>query len=265
MIDDPFLRELERANPVPHADAELPPLGPLPSRRRVGALPVAVAAILLALATVTALALTPTPTPGGNEVLARAFAGGDPAILYWRVRVDAPGLGTWTDDVWMHVRADGTIDRVRELRLDGDYAGMESSIVQPYGIGDLRGAVTRTRSGPGGRIRVGDGIGIAEFGFAEAIATAAQAARGARAIGEPREVSFEGRPAYEVVIREALPPRGKVRTPNELSVTLWLEREGARPLAVRWGEGSERWRTVRMVAFERLPDDARNRALLELR
>jgi hypothetical protein len=74
-----------------------------------------------------------------------------------------------------------------------DYA--ETAIVQPHGIGDLRGAVTRTRSGPGTRMRVGEGIGIAEFGFAEAIATAAQAARGARAIGEPREVTFEGRPA----------------------------------------------------------------------
>lgn len=264
MIDDPFLRELERANPVPRANAQLPPLGPLPPRRR-RALPVAVVAVVLALATVVGLALAPSSTPGGNEVLARAFAGGEPAILYWRVRIDEPGLGAWTDDVWMHVRADGSIDRVRELRLDGDYAGMDSAIEQPYGIGDLRDAVTRTRAGANRPIRTGKGIGIAEFGFAEVIATAAQAARGARAIGDPREVDFEGRPAYEFRLREAVPPRGAMRTPNELSVTLWLERESGRPLAVRWGEGAERWRTVRMLAFEHLPDDAHGRALLDLR
>lgn len=264
MIDDPFLRALEQANPVPRANAELAPLGPLPPRRR-RTVPVALAVVVLALATVTALALAPTSTPGANEVLARAFAS-DATVLYWRLRTDEPGLGTFTDDVWMRVRGDGTIDRVRELRLDGEYAGLESSIVQPYGIGDLRGAVTRTRSGPEAPIRTGEGIGIPEVGFTDVIATAERAARGALDVGEARAVSFEGREAYAVTIREAGgPAAGERRNPSELSVTLWLARDTARPLAVRWGEGDERWRTAHVLAFERLPDDADGRAQLELR
>ena len=122
---------------------------------------------MLALATVTGLALAPSSTPGGNEVLDRAFAARRrPAILYWRVRIDEPGLGTFTDDVWMHVRADGTIDRVRELRLDGDYAGMESvDRAAATASATCRDAVTRTRAGADRPIRTGKGIGIADFGF----------------------------------------------------------------------------------------------------
>jgi hypothetical protein len=261
MIDDPVLRALEQANPVPDTrHVELRPLGPLPARRSRTP---AVALTALVLALVAALALWPSSTPGGDDVLARAFAGGEPMVLSWRVRVDEPGLGAWTDDVWMHVRADGTIDRVRELRLDGRYAGLESVIEQPFGIGDLRDAVTRTRSGPDRPIRTAQGMGIGEFGFAEAIATVAQAARGARAIGEPREVTFEGREAFEFRIREAKPPHpGHPRNPSQLPVTLWLERESGEPLTVRWGEGSEIWRTVRMERFARLPGEA---AVFELR
>src|SRR5688500_18158819 len=127
MSFDPFLRALEEANPFPDTTAvELRPLGPLPRRRR-RALSVAVAALALALATVTGVALAPASGPGSDELLERAFAG-DAAVLYWRLRIEEPGLGTFTDDVWMHVRADGAIDRVRELRLGGQYAGLESAI-----------------------------------------------------------------------------------------------------------------------------------------
>ena len=225
----------------------------------------AAAAVVLALAAITALGLAPSSTPGGGEVLERAFAraaGGDAVILYWRIRTDEPGLGTFTDDVWMHVRGDGTIDRVRELRLDGDHAGMESVISQPFG--DLRDAETRTRSGPNAPIRIGKGIGMPDLSFTGVVATAEQAARGKLDVGDAVEVSYAGRDAYEIRLREASGPvSGTRRNPSELSVTMWIDRETSKPLAVRWGEGAERWRTGRLLTFERLPDDERNRALLE--
>jgi hypothetical protein len=91
--------------------------------------------------------------------------------------------------------------------------GIESAIEQPYGIRDLRDAVGR-RVRADRLIRTDKGIGIGEFGFAEVIATAAQAARGTRAIGDPREVDFEGRPAYEFRLRDAVPPRERSGRPT---------------------------------------------------
>jgi hypothetical protein len=267
---DPFLKALREANPVSEADfADLPPLGALPqrsARRRV--MPLAVA-LTLAVAAATGFALAPASAPGGGEVLERAFAqteGGQPAILYWRVRTDGPGLDTFTDDVWMHVRRDGTIDTVRELRIDGEYAGMESAISQPHGVGDLRDAVTRSRSRADGPVKTGTGVGYLDVSFTDVIATAEKAARGKLDVGRADEVSYEGRDAYAIRIREPSGPvAGNRRNPSELGVTLWIDRETSRPLAVRWGDGGERWRTARMLAFERLPDDAGNRELLDLR
>jgi hypothetical protein len=266
---DPFLEALAEANPVSEADfADLPPLGALPqrsSRRR--AMPLA-AALTLAVATATGFALAPASAPGGGEVLERAFAqagDGEPAILYWRVRTDEPGLGTFTDDVWMHIRPDGTIDTVRELRIDGEYAGMESVITQPYGVGDLRDAVTKSRNRANGPVRTDRGVGYLDVSFTDVIATAEKAARGELDVGRADEVRYEGRDAYEIRIREPSGPvAGNRRNPSELGVTLWIDRETSEPLAVRWGDGAERWRTGRMLAFERLPDDVGNRALLDL-
>ena len=164
----------------------------------------------------------------------------------------------------MHVRGDGAIDRVRELRLDGEYVGLESVIVQPYGLGDLRGAVTRTRDGADRPIRTGEGMGMAELGFTQVIASAERAARGTLDVGAAREVDFEGREAYEILISKALPPHpGYPRNPMQVPITVWLDRDGGRPLAIRWGEGAERWRTARVLAFEQLHDDARNQARLD--
>jgi hypothetical protein len=148
----------------------------------------------------------------------------------------------FTDDVWMRVRADGTIDTIRELRLDGAYAGMESVISQPHGFGDPRGAVTRSRRRPGGRITTGVGIGYPDVGLGGVIADADAAARGRLDVGTAREVEYGGSDAYEVRIR---------------TVTLWLDRETGAPLAIRWGEGESLWRTARVLAFERLGDDPR--------
>jgi len=234
MTRDPLVQALKAANPASEADfIPLPRFTP-PKRR---GLPV-VACVALVVAVAGLFVLVPSSTPGGRDVLARAFA--RPAeILYWRIHTEAPGLPPFTDDVWMHVRADGTIDTVRELRLDGSYAGMESVISQPHGFGDPRNAVTRSRRRPGDRIRTGVGVGYPDVGLAGVIANANAAARGRLEVGAVRAVSWRGHEAYEVAIG---------------TVTLWIDRHTAAPLAIRWGEGASLWRTARVLAFDRLHD-----------
>ena len=80
------------------------------------------------------------------KVLKRAFAAPveRTSIVHLRMRTDAPGMA-FTDDVWMHVGAAGFVDKVRELRVDGTYAGLESVHDQPNGLGDPTGAVGRKR------------------------------------------------------------------------------------------------------------------------
>ena len=92
------------------------------------------------------------------------------------------------------------------------------------------------------------------------IAAAERAARGKLDVGAARAVDFEGREAYEIRIQEAKAPiPGYARNPSQVAVTLWLDRDSGRPLAIRWGEGAERWRTAHVVAFEHLPADAGRR------
>ena len=240
MTRNPLLHALEAAHPVSEADfAAMPPFTP-PRRRAVPA----VTGLALALVAAVLFVLVPSTTPGGGEVLARAFSQPSAAteILHWRIRTEEPGLVPFTDDVWMHVHADGTIDTVRELRLDGSYAGMESVISQPHGFGDPRDAVTRSRRRPGDRIRTGVGIGYPDVGLAGVIANANAAARGRLEVGAARKLGYRGRDAYEVRIG---------------TVTLWIDRRTAAPLAIRWGEGESLWRTARVLAFERLGDDSR--------
>ena len=81
------------------------------------------------------------------------------------------------------------------------------------------------------------------------------------------EVRYGDRDAYEIPLKEAtaLTPGATRRSPSQISVTLWLDRETAKPLAVRWGEGDELWRTVEVQEFKRLEDNAANRRLLALR
>ena len=52
-------------------------------------------------------------------------------------------------------------------------------------------------------------------------------------------------------------------TPSDLAITMFVDRSTHMPIAVRWGEGADLWRTEHIVAFERLPDDVRNRSYLD--
>ena len=75
-------------------------------------------------------------------------------------------------------------------------------------------------------------------------------------------MTYDGRGAYEVRLRDASGTPGH-RSPAQISVTLWIDRQSNAPIAVRWGEGGEHWRTATLEAFEQLPDDAAHQPLLD--
>ena len=110
----------------------------------------------------------------GKKALKRAFAqrasGGE--ILHGRVFTVEPDLGEWTDDLWLHVTDSGVVDKVHELRLDGQYVGEESVITQPFGLGDLRDALTQTRDSADAPIRSAEGMGYGNWTMASVISTA---------------------------------------------------------------------------------------------
>jgi hypothetical protein len=205
-----------------------------------------------------------TKKVSSTKVLKRAFAASvvGTSIVHLRVRTNAPGIGTFTDDVWMHAGASGFVDRVRELRVDGTYAGLESVHDQPNGLGDPTGAVGRKRDGAGDPISTHQGVSYSDITIGGVIDTALKAARGELDLSKARQVTHPGRAAYEVPIRAAKGTPGN-RNPSQVSVTLWIDRAGNAPFAVRWGEGADLWRSADIQAFELLPDDAAHQPLLD--
>jgi hypothetical protein len=249
-MTDRLIDALAAANPVAPGDfAPPPPLRALPRRRAVSprlALVPAVAA-LVALA----VALLPSGSPGGARVLAPALAQGG-GVLYWRVEGERGGAY----ELWMRVDGD-EVTSLRELRADG----LESVIRQPHGLGDTAGAVTRERRGPDGPIRTARGIAY-DTAFAEVVQAARRAARGALDLRAATATTYAGRAAYAVRLPDAIGPSFGRHEVTYYAVTMWVARDGGTPLAVRWANGERVWRTLRIDAFERLPDDPR---LLELR
>lgn len=271
MTHDPLIQRLRAANPARAEEfAELPALGSLPAASRLALAgrrrPVVLAAVPLALAAalVAAVAIAPSgnTVPGGQAVLERAFAAGNqeqPAILHWTVRTDAAGLETHTEDWWLRFESDGKVTRVRQLRRDGKWKGLESAVTQPNGLDDPRGATDRTFRPNEGRVRTSRGYGVGNPFLTDVLAKMRDAG------DDARETTFDGRAAYAVTVREpSTPVTGARRTPHELGIVLWVDRDSYEPIAVRWGSGEEEWMTMRFLAFDRLPDDAEHRALLEL-
>jgi hypothetical protein len=201
-----------------------------------------------------------TKRVSSQKVLKRAFAAAvsDTSIVHLRVRTD----GRYTDDVWMHVGSAGFVDRVRELRKDGDYAGLESVHEQPNGLGDPTGAVGHKRESASDPISTHRGVSYSDITIGGVIDTALDAARGELDLSKARAVTHQGRAAYEVPIRAATGTAGS-RNPSQVSVTLWIDRASSLPFAVRWGEGRDHWRSADIQAFELLADDAANQPLLD--
>jgi hypothetical protein len=203
----------------------------------------------------------------GKVALKRSFAqatSGGSEILYMRLKTVEPGAGfDFTDDVWMHVSDTGLVDQVHELRLDSDYAGIESVITQPGGLDDLTGAVTKDRRSAQAQVRTTNGMGYGTFTAASIVASAIKAANGEIDLGNATAVSFDGKSAYAVTIRSAVAPHdGVKRNPGEVAVTLYVDQQTKAPLGIQWGSGSELWRTMHVEAFDQLTDTPENQPLL---
>jgi hypothetical protein len=273
---DPLIDQIMVANPCSPGDfADLPPLGSLParapspapsltrSRRRVASL-TAVAA--LAIGGMTVAALAPSSTPGGDEVLDHAFAQppGTADILHL-ARADRPARRRAA-----HRRGMDARDRRREGRQAPAAAGRRP--VHGDGArdraagqrGDLDGAVTRDRRTPDAPVRTTQRIGAGEPGLAEVVAATHQAVRGQLDVGDAREVTYEGRDAYEITVREASGTADGAghRSPADVSITVWIARDTYTPLAIRWGDGADLMMTEHISSFERLPSDTAHDALL---
>lgn len=215
----------------------------------------------IALAGAHAAEGKPAKRVSSQKVLKRAFSSTASTILHLRTSTDASGIGTFTDDLWMHVNGSGAVDAVRELRLDGAYAGEESVFSQPNGLGNPQGAVGRTRNNANDPIRTFEGVAYGEATIANVIGTALKAASGDLELSGARPVIYEGRAAYEITIREASGRPGR-RSPAQVDVKLWLDRTSLVPIAARWGSGRDHWRTASITAFEQLPGDAAHQPLL---
>jgi hypothetical protein len=138
---------------------------------------------------------------------------------------------------------------------------MEIVTTQPNGLGDLTGAVTRDRSRADRPIRTTQGMGMGDWGIASVFATSIKVANGDVDLGNAKRVTFEGKAAYALTIREA--KDGVPANPSTVSVTLFVDVATNKAIAARWGEGSTLWQTVYIQGYERLDDTAANQAHLE--
>ena len=85
-----------------------------------------------------------------------------------------------------------------------------------------------TRRSANGPIRRSEGYGYPDLSFSGVIAKALDASTGE--LGAATEVRYAGRDAYEIRLKEATPPTppSTRRSPPQVSVTLWLDRETGR-------------------------------------
>ena len=247
-MNDPLIDALAAANPIAEEQFTPPPaLRALPRRHGVQRLRVLVLVPAVCALLALVVALAPAGSPGAAQVLAPAFAqtGG---ILYWRTDSDPGGAA----ETWMRVAAAGDVTALRERRENGT----ETVITQPQGLGQLAGAVARERAGPHDPIRTFPGFGF-DTAFTDVVTAARKAARGALDLGSAQATTYDGRDAYAVRLPDAIGPYLGTGTPTFYDVTMWVARDGGAPLAVRWAHGEHVWRTVRIAAFEQLPEDPR--------
>jgi hypothetical protein len=197
-----------------------------------------------------------------KKVLRHAFASTPTgsAILHARVYTVEPGLDlTVNDDLALHVTDAGVIDKVHELRLDGQYAGEESVITQPLGLGDLTNAVTQDRPNAQSPIRSTAGLGEGDSTIGSVISQAIAIADGEQDVSGATVTTFEGQAAYAVPIRAV---SGAGKNPSEVAVTLFVDKATGAPIAAQYGSGATLWRTMYLKGFERLPDTPDNQSLL---
>jgi RNA polymerase sigma factor (sigma-70 family) len=211
---------------------------------------IALAGALVPLLVLVAIALAPSQN---QTLLERAFGADGSEILYWRIRNVAPGMAPYTEDLWMHVTTDGRIDKIRTLEVDGTNKGDEIVWDEPSGIKNpWRGDITLKERTPGWPTRTMRGIAFPDNGISTAVSIVERAARGQLELPVGKDGS--------VRVREQT-----VNNPNasQVAITMWLDPKTAKPLRIQWGPGRGGTREGRVERFQRLPDDAKHRTLLE--
>jgi hypothetical protein len=213
---------------------------------------IALAGALVPLLVVAAIAFSPSKH---DALLERAFGENGSEILYWRIHTVQPGLAPFTDEVWMHVTPSGAIDKVRERRVAGPVTGYEVIFDEPHGIDDPgHRDMSLTERSPSGRKVTMPGYGYVDNDISTIVSILEKAARGKLAlpVGEDGSVRVREQTAADP-------------SPGQVAITLWLDPKTAKPTRIQWGNSTNRWsRNARVERFQRLPDDAEHRALLNL-
>src|SRR3954471_6930809 len=206
---------------------------------------IALAGALVPLLVLAATALSPSKQ---DSLLERAFGDDGSVILYWRIHTADPGLAPFTEEVWMHIRPSGAIDRVRELHVAGPSKGYERVFEEPYGIDDpWHGDITYRERSADGRTRTLHGLAYSDNDLSVIVSILEKAARGHLDL----PVGADG--SVRVHRQTAANP-----SPAQVAITLWLDPKTGKPTRIQWGNAAtNRWsRNEHVERFERLPDDA---------
>jgi hypothetical protein len=106
-----------------------------------------------------------------------------------------------------------------------------------------------------GRVRTLKGFGFSDNGLSMVVAILEKAARGHLKLPIGADGSVRVRPQA-----------GTNPYPGQVAITMWLDLKTAKPLRIQWGNSTNRWsQTARVERFQRLPDDAKHRPLLNFR
>jgi hypothetical protein len=237
---------------------------------------IAGAAAALAVGAAAVSALVPSGGPGAREILERAAAAvgasDRPEILVADIRAEqlagSDVSGSYgTTRIWVRqVPGHGTPE-FRSLQLAGPHAGDELAsfpsrgTTLPFTSEEYSAADDRIVVRPGTRSAMTPEL-------FEARTLLARARRGDDVALD--EDTVNGRPAYKLTWQE-----DSSRAPNDVTVavTLWIDRETYAPLQLTdhdsgtdaRGRALDQTYRATILKFERLPDTAANRELLEMR
>jgi len=265
------LRRLQR-----EIDAELAGTA-IRRRPRLRPRVIAGAAAALAVGAAAVSALAPSSGPGAQEILERAAAavgaGDRPEILVADIRAEqlagSEVSGSYgTTRIWVRqVPGHGTPE-FRSLQLAGAHAGNE--LVSFPSPGTALPFTSEEYSAADDRIVVRPGTRSAMTPeLFEARTLLARARRGDE-VALDDKATVDGRPAYKLTWHE-----DTSRAPNDVTVevTLWIDRDTYAPLRFTdhdsgtdaQGRPLDQTYRATILNFERLPDTAANRELLEMR
>jgi hypothetical protein len=238
---------------------------------------VAGAATAVAIVAAGVSALVPASGPGAQEILERAAAavgaGEQPEILTADIRAEqlagsAVSGSYGTTRVWVRQVPGRGTPEFRSLQLAGPHAGNE--LVSFPSPGTALPFTSEEYSAADDRIVVRPGTQSAMTPELFEARTLLARARQGDDVALDDNATVNGRPAYRLTWRE-----DTSRAPNDVTVevTLWIDRDTYAPLQFTdhdtgtdaQGRPLDQTYRATILDFERLPDTAANRELLEMR